>query len=144
MKGLIIIFNLFFATFIITNVAFSQSYTTVSKACGSCGGVVSSLSRIGQRCPHCSVIWGRENEKRSTHTVKKRQTSNSTSTITNCNLRLTANPKSVIIGVIPSYQNITIIQQKGFWVKVKYLGYLFGEIDYKYHIGWVQINGINN
>jgi hypothetical protein len=33
----------------------------VTKSCGKCGGAVSSLSKVGDTCPHCHVIWGREN-----------------------------------------------------------------------------------
>ena len=46
---------------------FAQTYgeyeTTqeVTKSCGKCGGAVSSLSKVGDTCPHCRVVWGREN-----------------------------------------------------------------------------------
>ncbi len=31
-----------------------------SKSCGYCGKSVSKYSKIGQKCPHCGVVWGRE------------------------------------------------------------------------------------
>lgn len=40
---------------------FSQTTTTVSARCGKCAKAVSSSSKVGDRCPHCHVIWGREN-----------------------------------------------------------------------------------
>ena len=48
---------------------FSQSYetTTITKSCGSCGGAVSRYAKVGDKCPHCGAIWGREN----THTKTK-------------------------------------------------------------------------
>jgi predicted RNA-binding Zn-ribbon protein involved in translation (DUF1610 family) len=47
---------------------FAQSYTTTSKSCGKCGKSVSSNSKIGDKCPHCGVIWGRENSHTTTST----------------------------------------------------------------------------
>ncbi len=46
------------------NPSYSQTYTTESKSCGSCGKEVSIYSRVGMTCPHCGVTWGRENETR--------------------------------------------------------------------------------
>jgi len=34
--------------------------TTMSKSCGACGKGVSSSSKVGDRCPHCGVVWGYE------------------------------------------------------------------------------------
>lgn len=47
----------------------SGGYTVVSKRCVACGKPVSINSRIGQRCPHCGVIWG---EETSTYTTRPR------------------------------------------------------------------------
>ncbi len=32
----------------------------VSKSCGACGKPVSVSSQVGDRCPHCGVVWGTE------------------------------------------------------------------------------------
>jgi len=31
-----------------------------TKKCGSCGRYVPSISRSGERCPHCHAYWGAE------------------------------------------------------------------------------------
>ncbi len=38
----------------------AEPMTTVTKTCGKCGGVVSPDARVGDRCPHCGVVWGAE------------------------------------------------------------------------------------
>lgn len=63
--------NVFFLMFLFigfqfTQVAYGQTYTTQSKSCGSCGKAVSNNSQVGMRCPHCGVVWGRENTKTTT------------------------------------------------------------------------------
>ncbi len=58
------------------NIAYTQTYTTSSKSCGSCGGSVSSSSKIGDICPHCKVRWGYENTKTSSRTIEKTKTNN--------------------------------------------------------------------
>src|SRR4051812_44911743 len=35
----------------------------VGKACDNCGGDVPLWSRVGQRCPHCGVVWGGERSR---------------------------------------------------------------------------------
>lgn len=32
----------------------------ISKSCGACGKSVSRDSQVGDRCPHCGVVWGSE------------------------------------------------------------------------------------
>lgn len=32
----------------------------LSKSCGACGKPVSTASQVGDRCPHCGVVWGAE------------------------------------------------------------------------------------
>ena len=61
---------LFIVLITLANTDFSnaQTYTTTSKSCGKCGKSVSANSKIGDRCPHCGVIWGRENTHTSTST----------------------------------------------------------------------------
>jgi hypothetical protein len=44
---------------------FGQTFTSVSKTCGSCYLSVSANSKIGDYCPHCNVRWGYENSTRS-------------------------------------------------------------------------------
>ena len=51
-----------------TDFSFAQTYTSNSKSCGKCGNSVSVNSKIGDRCPHCGVTWGRENTQTSTST----------------------------------------------------------------------------
>lgn len=60
MKAFSLVFYLSF--FFLT----ANAQTHVSKRCGSCHKPVSANSRVGQRCPHCGVKWGYENESRST------------------------------------------------------------------------------
>ena len=132
----------------------AQAYTTVSKSCGSCGGAVSSSSRIGQRCPHCGVIWGRENTHKSSHrssasysefdntvAVEDGNMFQMSNTIVNCNLRSAPNSKSSILGQIGRNQSITITQRKGNWVKIRFFGSLMGDEQYSMssYVGWVQI-----
>jgi len=45
----------------VTQIA-AQTYTTVSKSCGSCNLPVPITSSIGDYCPHCHVRWGYENQ----------------------------------------------------------------------------------
>lgn len=55
----IILFSLFLAFFAFGNFGplYSQSTTTISKSCGECGGRVSESASLGDKCPHCKVIW---------------------------------------------------------------------------------------
>lgn len=58
---------LLLCTFSMSSVAYSQNYyTTQSKSYGACGKEVSANSTVGMRCPHCGVVWGRENERTTT------------------------------------------------------------------------------
>lgn len=41
-------------------VANAQYYQVVEKRCGNCNKVVPNDSQVGDRCPHCGVIWGME------------------------------------------------------------------------------------
>ena len=34
----------------------------ITKSCGACGKEVSPTSKVGDRCPHCGVIWGQERQ----------------------------------------------------------------------------------
>ena len=40
--------------------------TVVTKRCGNCGQPVSETASVGDRCPHCGIIWGREKTARPT------------------------------------------------------------------------------
>lgn len=127
---------LLLCTFSMSSVAYSQSYyTTQSKSCGSCGKEVSINSTVGMRCPHCGVIWGRENEHRTT--TKKTNSynksynssnynySNSSNinnsksydmtpakTITTASLRKGASAKSELLFNIPKDRNVYIVGKK--------------------------------
>ncbi len=153
MKKLMLAFGLFFTAILFANITNAQTYTTVSKSCGSCGGSVSEYSRTGQRCPHCGVIWGQENTKRSSRTTTKIKYNNyydndnmyqSSNTITNCNLRSAPNTKATIMGVIAKNESITITQRKGDWVKISFLGSFMedGAYSMSYHVGWVHVGGV--
>lgn len=153
MKSLLLSIYLFFASGLLAN-TYAQSYSTISKSCGSCGGAVSSSSRIGQRCPHCGVIWGKEN----THTSSRRSAASNSdfdnngsdadgnmfqmsNTIVNCNLRSAPNSKASILGQIGRNQSTTITQRRGNWVKISFFGSLMGDGQYNSssYVGWVQI-----
>ncbi|WP_455149893.1 hypothetical protein [Capnocytophaga sp.] len=139
--------NLFLALlllciFNISSTVYSQSYyTTQSKSCGSCGNEVSANSTVGMRCPHCGVIWGRENEHRTT--TKKTNSynksynssnynySNSSNinnsksydmtpakTIVTASLRKGASAKSELLFNIPKDRNVYIVGKKGNWYYV--------------------------
>ncbi len=73
-----IMFRILFLVLIVlanTDFSYAQTYTTTSKSCGKCGKSVSANSKIGDRCPHCGVIWGRENTSTSTYSSPKYSTS---------------------------------------------------------------------
>ncbi len=153
MKKLMLAFGLFFTAILFANITNAQTYTTVSKSCGSCGGSVSEYSRTGQRCPHCGVIWGQETTKRSSRTTTKIKYNNdydndnmyqSSNTITNCNLRSAPNAKATIMGVIAKNESITITQRRGDWVKISFFGSFMedGAYSMSYHIGWVHVGGV--
>ena len=150
MKKLMLAFGLFFTAILFVNITNAQTYTTVSKSCGSCGGSVSEYSRTGQRCPHCGVIWGQETTKRSSRTTTKIKYNNdydndnmyqSSNTIINCNLRSSPNTKATIMGVIAKNESITITQRKGEWVKISFSGSFMedGAYSMSYHVGWVHV-----
>jgi predicted RNA-binding Zn-ribbon protein involved in translation (DUF1610 family) len=54
--------------FVIPEKAQAQYRTIISmrKTCGHCGMQVPNSSQVGDKCPHCGVIWGRENTTTST------------------------------------------------------------------------------
>ena len=40
-----------------------KSYQRIeNRSCGSCGGKVPLSSKIGDKCPHCAVVWGADNK----------------------------------------------------------------------------------
>lgn len=133
---------LLLCTFSMSSVAYSQSYyTTQSKSCGSCGKEVSANSTVGMRCPHCGVVWGRENEHRTTtkKTNSYNKSYNSTNynynnsnsnnnsdsydmtpakTITTASLRRNASAKSELLFNISKDHSVYIIGKKGSWYYV--------------------------
>ena len=121
----------------------AQTYTTESKSCGSCQGEVSINSRIGDKCPHCGVTWGR---KTTTHTknfnsinsfdnsydfnISNNIYSYSTAmTSSNCNVRSNPSTSAAILGTASAYQSFDVVSVGKNWVQVKvsiydsYLGY---------------------
>ncbi len=38
----------------------ASGMVTMSKSCGKCQKAVANTSKVGDRCPHCGVVWGRE------------------------------------------------------------------------------------
>lgn len=54
-----------FCCLLIFNI-FGQT-TITQKTCGRCGGIVSNSAKVGDKCPHCGVIWGKENTKTTTN-----------------------------------------------------------------------------
>jgi hypothetical protein len=125
--------------FNISSTVYSQSYyTTQSKSCGSCGKEVSANSTVGMRCPHCGVVWGRENERSTTkktnsynksYNSSNYNYSNSNSnnnsydmtpakTITTASLRRKASAKSELLFNIPKDRNVYIVGKKGNWYYV--------------------------
>lgn len=135
MKYFIYIF-LLLSTIGFCNQLSAQTYTTESKNCGACGKGVSKDSRVGMRCPHCSVRWGYENETRSTNYIDYMNSPNSSYRMnfeknslvtvqTNVNLRSQPSKKASIRKVIPAYSTSTIISKTGDWYYVEYMDYDF-------------------
>ena len=46
----------------LTPSGFNTGSGMVSKSCGACGKEVSPSSKVGDRCPHCGVVWGYETQ----------------------------------------------------------------------------------
>jgi uncharacterized protein YgiM (DUF1202 family) len=121
----------------------AQSYTTESKSCGSCHKEVSVNSRIGMKCPHCGVIWGKENETRTTKTTNSYSdydySTKYYSTATpksRCNVRSYPSTDAAIIGKADSDNVFDVIEVKNGWVKIKFSeeGY-YGQQD---AYGWIS------
>lgn len=114
---------------LICSSTYGQTYTTLSKKCGSCGKAVSNNSTIGMRCPHCGVRWGYENQSTRTSTRTRYydydDSYNKTSGLTSskANLRSAPSTKSSIVAVVPAYTFVTILSSKGDWYYVKYSSY---------------------
>ena len=108
----------------------AQSYTTESKRCGSCQKEVSINSRVGMTCPHCGVVWGRENTSRTTSKYTSYSNNNNpyssisfATTNSTCNLRSYQSTSAAIIEKIPAFKTLDVIEVEGDWVKVKYTYY---------------------
>lgn len=144
--------NQFLLTLIFSSISlfgFSQSFpnynfpethttTTVSKSCGSCGGAVSSNSRIGMTCPHCGVRWGYENTTTSTSKRKiEIPSSGIATTKKSANLRNGPSTNYNVILTMPAYSTVSIISSEGNWVKVSYDDYS-GYYGSTTRIGWVS------
>jgi hypothetical protein len=98
-----------------------------SKSCGACNRSVSNYSGVGDRCPHCGVIWGRENT--STKYVDSYSYDNYESysgigyVTSNANLRSYASKSAYVYTVVPQYSSVTILGKYGSWYHVKYQGF---------------------
>ena len=142
-KHFIIILFLLFNIVITTN-SFSQSYTTESKSCGSCGKSVSNNSRVGMYCPHCNVRWGYENETKKTSTNNNYDYNSyeKTSGMTTISVNLRSGPStsSEILKVIPRYTPVKIISSTGAWYYVEYSYDYFNERTIKGYINKKYIN----
>lgn len=120
----------------------AQTYTTQSKSCGSCGKTVSNNSWVGMKCPHCGVIWGRENERTSYSYGKNSYKYNSNKTIVSAaNLRSMPSTKSRIIAKIPAYSTINIISRKGSWYYVS--AQVYTDYNYTTYNGYIHSSIIN-
>jgi predicted RNA-binding Zn-ribbon protein involved in translation (DUF1610 family) len=137
-----------FSLFSVTSLL-SQTYTTWTKNCGSCGNKVSNSSGIGQKCPLCGVTWGRENETKketSTYYIHSEEETESNLAIVNTqesNLRIRNfySESATIIGSVPRGKIVTLLGQEsrviqlsngqiGAWKKIQYNGL----------VGWVWGN----
>ena len=125
-------------SFIILNV--HLTYAQSSASCGKCGGAVSANSRVGQRCPHCGVIWGRENTSYSnsytdSYSYPNYGNYNSTRTgsayvISNANLRSMASKSAYVKAVVPAFGFITVNGRYGDWYEVEYSQYGYNYTGY--------------
>ena len=140
----LILFLLF--NIVITTNSFSQTYTTESKNCGSCGKSVSNNSRVGMYCPHCNVRWGYENETKKTSTnynydynYNSYEKSSGTTTIS-VNLRSGPSTSSEILKVLPSYTSVKIISSSGAWYYVEYSYDYFNDRTIRGYVNKKYIN----
>jgi len=56
---------------LVRRMVLSGVWLTISKSCGHCGKRVSLLASVGDRCPHCGVIWSAESAHRRTSPIRK-------------------------------------------------------------------------
>jgi predicted RNA-binding Zn-ribbon protein involved in translation (DUF1610 family) len=150
----------------------SRKRTKLSANCGKCGRAVAATSRVGQRCPHCGVVWGRENTTTTTSpsyynsdfgTTKMPDLSeytssgslggmsgmggspfeNETNTIRTCTLRAAPSTKAVGLGSISKNSSVTILKRSGEWVKVSYFGTLGGDgYNINTYRGWIHSSNL--
>ena len=126
---LFLLFNI-----VITTNSFSQTYTTESKSCGSCGKSVSNNSR-----------WGYENEKKTTKNNNYEYNYNSYSkssgtTTTSVNLRSSPSTSSEILKVLPSYTTVKIISSSGSWYFIEYSYDFFSDRTIRGYVNKKYIN----
>jgi hypothetical protein len=50
-----------------------EAQTTISASCGNCNEPVSANSKVGDQCPHCRVIWGKEHTSEKTNYASSRK-----------------------------------------------------------------------
>lgn len=114
--------------------ALAQSYTTESKACGSCGKEVSIHSRVGMTCPHCGVRWGYENQKSTTRKETYESYPSAAYTTSVANLRAKPSKSAIVLMVLPAWTNVSVLSRNGDWLYISY-GY------YDQLLKWRTING---
>ena len=158
MKNYSLLFSFLFAPLFL----FSQNWVTESKSCGSCGGIVSKTAKVGDRCPHCGVTWGRENTTRTSSSYYDYTPSYNYSsygypsynyssvaidsyatTRKNTNLRSSASTKSSVKTVIPAYSSVYVLKKSGNWYYVRYETAsrdYWGLIRQEMLYGWVYYN----
>jgi predicted RNA-binding Zn-ribbon protein involved in translation (DUF1610 family) len=99
-----------------------------SKSCGACHRDVSAYSTVGQRCPHCGVIWGRENtttryvDSYSYNDYSYQNLDRIAFVTSNSNLRAYASKSAYVKTVVPKYAMVTVIGKYGDWYHVEYAG----------------------
>ena len=147
----------------------SRRRTKLSASCGKCGRAVAATSRVGQRCPHCGVVWGRENKTTTTSpsdynsdfgTTKMPDMSDynsgsfggnsdspffegETNTVRTCTLRAAPSAKAVSLGSVPKNSSVTILKKSGEWVKVSYIGVLSGDgYNVNTYRGWMHSSNL--
>ena len=155
-------YSLFFSLLLTPLFLFSQNWVTESKSCGSCGGIVSKTAKVGDRCPHCGVTWGRENTTRTSSSYYDYTPSYNYSsygypsynyssvsidsyatTRKNTNLRSSTSTKSSIKTVIPADSQVYVMSKKGNWYYVKYSKWYYdwlGRSSFIDYYGYVYYN----
>lgn len=130
--------NIAIISIFIFQCALNFVYSQSSASCGKCGGAVSIHSSVGDRCPHCGVIWGRENTSyKETYTTPNYNYNNynynnysfpntgRAYVTSNSNLRAVASKSGYVKTVVPAYSYVTVNGRYGEWYSVSYSDYRY-------------------